>query len=260
MHYIAILQRAELAALTEQLEAKDAALAQQRARLEELSLQYQGTQQVQVLFSLPSLVTTTYSRLHGPPPGQRPSLPHDREGATLLPVQQGTTLLLIGGQGGVGSKGEPSPRDVWLLNLTTKTWDRLPHAKMSFSIHSHAAVCISPAKIMLFGGFRNGDLSADITYFTTDSHKWTLPLLRGTVAPLPRTGHCMAAVRERVYVFGGKTARALSAELWVFDLEMLTWTRVLGYGQEPSARYGASMAATDNGRCVLWGRNRGFGV
>lgn len=180
----------------------------------------QGTQHIHVLFALPCLLLTNFDRLHA-----NPHAPLDREAATILPIHSGTGLLLIGGAFAQGTAAKPdnSTRDVWHLDVAHRTWARLAHAKMSFTVHSHAAVVISPTKIMIFGGVRNGDLSSDITYFTTDSHKWTLPLLRSTVSPLPRSGHCMATVRERVYMFGGKTGRGLSGELWAFDLEALTW-------------------------------------
>jgi N-acetylneuraminic acid mutarotase len=75
----------------------------------------------------------------------------------------------------------------------------------------------------------------------------------------PRVGHCIAAVRSKIFVFGGLTEAGLSDELWIFDLDTLTWVEIPTFGAAPCARKGASLVATEDGhKLYLFGGATGM--
>jgi hypothetical protein len=81
--------------------------------------------------------------------------------------------------------------------------------------------------MLISGGYRNGTITSATSVLNTDQWKWFQPRTRGDrVAPAPRTGCCLVAIRESIFLFGGLTEEDLSNELWVLDLDSLTWSQV----------------------------------
>lgn len=62
-----------------------------------------------------------------------------------------------------------------------------------------------------------------------------------------------------MFVFGGCTVDGtLLSDLWIFDQDSMTWTYATCFGNPPSARKGASLCATEDGRRLyLFGGNDG---
>jgi hypothetical protein len=82
-------------------------------------------------------------------------------------------------------------------------------------------------QMLVSGGYRNGNITAATSVLNTDQWKWFQPRVRGDrVTPAPRTGCCIVAIRESIFLFGGLTEEGLSNELWVLDLDSLTWSQV----------------------------------
>lgn len=103
--------------------------------------------------------------------------------------------------------------------------------------------------MLLQGGYRDGALTSAATVLSTEQWKWFQPKLRAPQpAPSPRCGHALCAVRSRLFLFGGVTESGLSNDLWILDLDALTWSEIPMFGATPCARKGASLVATEDGR------------
>ncbi|CAH1452823.1 unnamed protein product [Lactuca virosa] len=71
---------------------------------------------------------------------------------------------------------------------------------------------------------------------------WTKLVTNGELLP-SRAGHTNIALGKNLFVFGGFTdAEDLYNNLYMFDLETFTWTKVMTIGEGPSARF--SMAGS----------------
>jgi hypothetical protein len=97
------------------------------------------------------------------------------------------------------------------------------------------------------------------TVLSTEQWKWFQPKMKVEgPSPRPRAGHALVAIRDRVFLFGGLTEIGLSSELWILDLDSLTWSEVPTFGAVPCARKGAALVATENGRRMfLFGGSNG---
>lgn len=99
------------------------------------------------------------------------------------------------------------------------------------------------------GGYRDQSLTTAAAVLNTEQWSWLQPKVRdGDNLFKPRVGHAMASIRSKIFVFGGLTEMGLSDELWIFDLETLSWAKIPTFGAAPCARKGASLVATDGGR------------
>ena len=67
--------------------------------------------------------------------------------------------------------------------------------------------------------------------------------------------HAAAAVGRRMYVFGGQQRQALLRQLFVLDLDSLTWTKVSN-SSLPSARAGHAMAAAEGSVFLFGGQGK----
>jgi hypothetical protein len=104
-------------------------------------------------------------------------------------------------------------------------------------------------QILVHGGYRNDAITTACSVVNTEQWKWFQPRMRdGSAVPAARTGHSLVAIRENIFLFGGLTEKGLSNELWVLDLDTLTWSQVPTFGVLPSARKGATLVASENGR------------
>lgn len=69
------------------------------------------------------------------------------------------------------------------------------------------------------------------------------------LSPRPRHKHASCTSRDRLFVFGGRLAdEELTDELWMLDTEILEWKQIVGYGDDPGPRQGASLRASEDGR------------
>jgi Galactose oxidase, central domain len=86
---------------------------------------------------------------------------------------------------------------------------------------------------------------------SVEQWKWLqLRAREGKAAPSPRTGHALVCVRNRVLCFGGLTEAGLANDLWGYDLNSLTWTKVPTFGQSPCPRRGATAVVDGSSRLV----------
>ncbi|WIA13348.1 hypothetical protein OEZ85_006930 [Tetradesmus obliquus] len=230
---------AEIKVSKAQIDSKDAALEKARSQIEELSLRCQATTQLRVLFGEVWLVQTTHVKLKG-------SVPHDREYNVLAATAGGKQLVLHGGQ---SRTHESVARETAVLSLDTLQWEQPETAVHPTGLLAHTATVTGRNKLMVFGGSTGEDASAAATVLSTDTMRWSSITANGLNQPPPRLSHAAAALRDKVYIFGGMTIDGhLLNDLWALDLDSMTWSHCTCYGLAPSARKGASLCATEDGR------------
>lgn len=232
-------QAQELKIAKVQLAEKDGALNKAKDQIEELTLKASGTTALKVLFDEPWLVQKSHYRLKG-------SIPSDREGQTLSCLAGGKAVVLYGGM----SRGhEDIGREVSILNTDTMQWDKPSSASVSQRLTNHTATVVSRTKILVHGGAKGESTTTDVAVFNIDTLKWVQPQIKGIHSPPARWGHASASIRDRVLIFGGANAQGeLLQDLWILDQDSLQWTHASCIGHPPSARKGATLCATEDGR------------
>lgn len=75
--------------------------------------------------------------------------------------------------------------------------------------------------------------------------------------PSPRSGHRMVAIKKKLFVFGGFYDSSLSYkyynDVWMFNLETYKWEEINVTGPVPLPRSAGCIAATTDGKIVVWG-------
>jgi len=117
----------------------------------------------------------------------------------------------------------------------------------------HAQATIGDC-IYVFGG-RAGTqidelLMNDLHKFDTKTRTWTAVDTKGDL-PSPRSFHKMAALKNKLYVFGGCPAKGRLADLHLFDPETSEWTRLPEAPME--GRGGAAFAAVGDCKLMVLG-------
>eukprot|EP00243_Klebsormidium_subtile_P008595 TRINITY_DN410_c0_g2_i1.p1 TRINITY_DN410_c0_g2~~TRINITY_DN410_c0_g2_i1.p1 ORF type:complete len:334 (+),score=28.34 TRINITY_DN410_c0_g2_i1:187-1188(+) len=76
-------------------------------------------------------------------------------------------------------------------------------------------------------------------------------------APLARSSHSVAVLRNKAYIFGGehKPRVPIDNTLHVFDLETRMWSTEVARGDAPPPRVGMTMVAVDETLYIFGGRN-----
>jgi N-acetylneuraminic acid mutarotase len=128
---------------------------------------------------------------------------------------------------------------------------------------SHAMAAGPDGSLYVFGG----DLSAASTTpsaefdnvlfkLDLDTKEWHILEPRGSVKPSARRDHCMVAVGDDLYVFGGFTTSGSSNELFRFSTTKLLWEKLDApqvLGSQPSERTRHGMASVGSDLYVFGG-------
>ena len=310
-------QTGELENVKGVLAEREAALAAATERGVELAMRASVTKEHRIIFDDPWIVETTHHRCKGDAPLDREgqlllSLPGARRSVGFH-----RSRLWCCGTAGAGTRALQASWCWWAGRAGTRrwaetcgAWTSLPCTGSSRRVHSSigapfrrraptsgARRCVTArvygrgeasrrseerwrggVQMLVHGGYRNDEITGACSVLNTDQWKWFQPRTRGEqTAPAPRTGHCLVAIRESIFLFGGLTEAGLSSELWVLDLDSLTWAQVRAlppfqhasrgwrrvgqpaaarmvqvptFGVVPSARKGASAVASENGRKI----------
>jgi len=126
------------------------------------------------------------------------------------------------------------PTDLWEYDLDTKLWKCiLPQSETGVypapapeARFLHSAVAVS-GRMVVFGGASNdGKVLGDTWVFTPVNNSWTQVFPSGQ-RPLPREGHCSAAIGNTVYVFGGiSIGYQPFNDLWAYNTIENTWVEL----------------------------------
>ena len=174
--------------------------------------------------------------------------------------------------GGQSNKREPL-YDMHALLISEKQWVRLyPLEQPTGRIHS--AGCILGSTFFLFGGASapSNTLNNDLWSFSCEEVNWEVARTEGhspswvehsvKSAPSPRKGHSLEAFQNSLLLFGGRTERGYSKDLFVLQLKSMKWVRAHTIGTRPSPRayHGSSiisnkvMAVFGGLECIREGR------
>ncbi|XP_071881396.1 rab9 effector protein with kelch motifs isoform X2 [Anas platyrhynchos] len=162
-------------------------------------------------------------------------------GCLLLPARPGRVLLL----GGADTDGAFA--DAHVLELGSLRWAQAGWSGLR-PRYEHATFLppCRPPRLWVFGGADQAGNRSCVQALDPETGTWESPAVAGT-PPLPRTFHTsLAAVGDRLYVFGGgdKGAEPVQdQQLHVFDTATCTWSQPDTRGDPPSPRHGHVMVA-----------------
>jgi len=93
--------------------------------------------------------------------------------------------------------------------------------------------------MVVFGGVDDyGTLHNEIYYLNLETNKWHLETTKGT-GPSGRIGHAATLIPgNKMLVFGGNTDRSMLNDLFVYNIDSKTWTKLNPSGDIPVARTG----------------------
>lgn len=135
------------------------------------------------------------------------AMPDGRYGHTATLI--GDIMYVFGGQGrestgGGSSKSTPKAfKDMYALELTTWTWQRVRCATAPPAARSGHSAMLMGDKIVIFGGWDMKRTFSDLWVFDTKAFSWLRPCTTGR-PPSPRYGHsCELTDDGRLLVFGG---------------------------------------------------------
>ena len=118
--------------------------------------------------------------------------------------------------------------------------------------------CKMDNKVVVFGGFNDGERTNDVHIFDTDACQWTKrsPVDANAPAPKPRAGHSATLHEGILYIFGGKDDENLKLnDIWKFDIEQREWTELepSNSQQAPTQRAGHSALLYQGYICIFGG-------
>lgn len=147
--------------------------------------------------------------------------PSPRNGHTMTLI--GVNLFVFG-----GTDESISYNDVHTLHVETLTWDKpLVYGTLPSPRARHTATAVG-TNLVVFGGVGGGN---ELHILETDNATWYIPKVGGEPPP-PRFGHTATLVdsaldqSRKLYIFGGHDGRKSLSDLYLFDTDSMSWSRV----------------------------------
>ncbi|XP_007887551.2 kelch domain-containing protein 4 [Callorhinchus milii] len=190
------------------------------------------------------------------------SPPSPRLHASLSPCPEKDELILFGGEYFNGQKTFLY-NELYLYNIKKNSWTKLesPNAPPPRCAHQAVMVPQAGGQLWVFGGeFASPDGEQfyhykDLWVLHLVSKKWEH--IKVTGGPSARSGHRMVSRKREILVFGGFHESAKDFvyynDVYSFNLDLLTWSKLAASGMGPSARSGCQMAVTPDGNIVIYG-------
>lgn len=189
-------------------------------------------------------------------------LPSHRSNFSMTAHPDLPEIFFFGGEFYNGQKTKMF-NDLLIYNIKRGEWSQVKSPAGPPPRSSHQAVIVSQAggQLWLFGGeFTSPSESQfyhykDLWCFHFSSRRWEKVVVPG--GPSARSGHRMAVIKKYLVVFGGFHDNLRESkyfnDLYAFDLEARTWTKLVTSGSEPSARSACQMFPTGDGRLAVYG-------
>ncbi|XP_050398293.1 kelch domain-containing protein 4 [Patella vulgata] len=191
-----------------------------------------------------------------PPPSPRCSM-----SLTANPDKE--ELFMFGGEYYTG-KNMTLYNDLFIYNIKKNEWTRItaPNAPPPRSSHQAVASSQGGGQLWIFGGeFSSSSQSQfyhyrDLWVYHIKDKQWQMISAPG--GPSSRSGHRMVLWKKLLVVFGGfhDNLREYKYfnDLYTFDLETYSWSRITATGIPPAPRSGCVMAVNqDSGKIVIYG-------
>jgi hypothetical protein len=137
-----------------------------------------------------------------------------------------------------GATSNDALKDTWALDMNTGAWQEFRTTGQGPSgRYAHSANLLAANLILVFGGFDSHSYFNDLYILDLTTRTWSLVEPMGDVCPPPRYAHSTTMVGRQLVVFGGcgNDTQALN-DLWIFDLESLTWINPTLSGVPPAQR------------------------
>lgn len=143
---------------------------------------------------------------------------------------------------GLNMNGE-NLNDIWMINFTTQTWQKLDIDTSSIMARSGATAVAVDNKLYVFGGLANSQYFADLHIIDLESMTIIRPRQRSGsyLSPPGRISHAMGYADGKIVIWGGFNGTFLK-DLWVYDIETNEWT---GKPSDAHGRADAAFATLD---------------
>jgi hypothetical protein len=134
--------------------------------------------------------------------------------------------------------------DIWLYDVKTDRWDKLPAGERPALHGSRAAFDAESDRVVVFT--RRGETWA----FELGAGRWTRR--SPSISPTPRAWGALAydSASDRVILFGGEAA---PADTWAYDINSDAWKELTPAKSPPARHYGAMAYEPKSDRMVLFG-------
>lgn len=159
-------------------------------------------------------------------------------------------------------------KDLWVLHLTTKTWEHIKATGGPSGRSGHRMV-YTKRQLIVFGGFHESTRDYiyynDLYTFNLDTFTWAKITPSGT-GPSPRSGCQVTTTQDgSLVIYGGYSKQRIKkdvdkgtvhTDLFLLKTEgadKWTWTRLNPSGVKPNPRTGFAMAVGVNYRSILFG-------
>ncbi|XP_072452229.1 kelch domain-containing protein 4 [Chiloscyllium punctatum] len=188
--------------------------------------------------------------------------PLPRLNASLSPHPEKNELILFGGEYFNGHKTFLY-NELYFYNIKKNSWTKLeiPNSPAPRSAHQAVVVPQDGGQLWVFGG-EFASPNGEQFYHYKDL--WVLYLatktweqIKATGGPSGRSGHRMVVCKRQILVFGGfhESTRDFIYynDLYSFNLDTFTWSKLFPSGTGPCPRSGCQMACTTDGNVVIYG-------
>uniref|UniRef100_A0A8D0L5B2 Kelch domain containing 4 n=1 Tax=Sphenodon punctatus TaxID=8508 RepID=A0A8D0L5B2_SPHPU len=171
-------------------------------------------------------------------------------------------LILFGGEYFNGQKTFLY-NELYVYSIRKNSWTKadIPNPPPRRCAHQAVAVPQAGGQLWVFGG-EFGSPDGEQFYHYRDL--WVLHLatktweqIRAPGGPSGRSGHRMVPCKRQLIVFGGfhESARdyIYYNDVYAFNLDTFTWTKLVPSGIGPAPRSGCQMATTPEGNVIIYG-------
>lgn len=188
--------------------------------------------------------------------------PSFRSGVTLCAHPERDQLLLFGGEYFNGLKTSMY-NELYVYNIKKNSWllVKCPNLPPPRCAHQAVVVPQGGGQMWMFGGeFASPTRSQfyhykDLWVYHLASKSWERVDAHG--GPSARSGHRMVQLGRQLVLFGGfhesvRDYRYFN-DVYLFDLDERKWSKVDPVNAGPSPRSGCQVAATSDGRLIIYG-------
>ncbi|EAL72937.1 hypothetical protein DDB_G0268696 [Dictyostelium discoideum AX4] len=163
----------------------------------------------------------------------------------------GEKVYIFGGFDGFGTNF-----NLAIYNTESRVWTNIPNnflkGKVPVSRTNHSSAVVGK-NVYIFGGNNNDEngqyqVLDDLHCLNTETLTWTKlegNLVQGT-KPCARSGHCMTAIGNKLYLFGGGVWNHSNGwvekfnDIHVFDTETNTWSKPIVQGEVQTSTFAIS--------------------
>ena len=161
--------------------------------------------------------------------------------------------MLFGGDTAPVGVGATVANDTWTFNLPTNTWTQVDPVTKPSKRSRHALGYLGGDRVLLFGGWPNGDPLDDTWVYDSGDGTWTQK--NPANHPSKRYWSAMAYIaQDKVLLYGGARKHGITiySDTWLYDLGADEWTRICD-NCSPGQLEGHAMSYIGDDKVLLFG-------